>query len=148
MSHYLNFETFIFHANHQFLFSRNFFNCYHFRKNQQTYIRFRFYPHIPRDAALEFPKTHTKRPGLTACPASWAMGIKEIVYGEEKSFYTGPTRAANAGQKSLVPARWAKIIEQGRIPLICTPWVPIHLSFNSQQGPPLCSIFIRSLPDN
>jgi hypothetical protein len=31
----------------------------------------------------------------------------EIVYGEEKIFGTGPTRAAKAEQKSLVPTRQA-----------------------------------------
>ncbi len=28
----------------------------------------------------------------------------------------------------------------GRTLFICTPWVPIHLKFNSQQGPPLSTI--------
>ncbi len=31
-------------------------------------------------------------------------------------------------------------VHQGRTPFICTLWVPIHLSFNSQQGPPLSSL--------
>jgi hypothetical protein len=52
-------------------------------------------------------------------------------------FCTGLTRAAKAGQKSIVPARQAKRTSQERTPLKCTPRVPICLSFNSQQGSPL-----------
>ncbi len=80
-----------------------------------------------------------RRPSTTAYPACWAIGI-EIVYGEEKKCCTGPTRAAKAGQKSLVPARRAQVTSQGRTPFLCTLWVPIHLSFNSQKGPPLSSL--------
>jgi hypothetical protein len=36
----------------------------------------------------------------------------EIVYGEEKILFTGPTRAAKAEQKFLVPARQAKRANQ------------------------------------
>ncbi len=68
-------------------------------------------------------------------PGRWAQGIK-IVYGEEIIFCTEPTRAAKAEKQSLGPARQAQRTNQGRIPFICTLWVPIHLSFNSQQGPP------------
>ncbi len=39
-------------------------------------------------------------------------------------------------QKSLVPAGKAQRTNQGRTPFICTFWVLIDLSFNSQQGPP------------
>jgi hypothetical protein len=48
--------------------------------------------------------------------------------------------AAKAIQKSIVPAQWVQRTNQGRTPLICTLWVPIHLSFNSQQGPPFSYI--------
>jgi hypothetical protein len=48
----------------------------------------------------------------------------EIVYGEEKIFCSGPTRAAKAEQKSLLPLSF----------------VPIHISFNRQQKPPLSSL--------
>ncbi len=41
-----------------------------------------------------------RRCDTTACSACWAT-----VSGEEKIFCTGPTRAAKAGQQSLVPAR-------------------------------------------
>ncbi len=61
------------------------------------------------------------------------------MYGEEKIFCTGPTRAAKADQKSLVPARQTQRTNQGRNPVICSLWVPIPLSFNSQQGQPLSS---------
>ncbi len=50
------------------------------------------------------------------------------------------TREAKAGQKSIVPARLGQRVNQGWAPFICTPWVPIHFSFNSQQGPPLSSL--------
>jgi hypothetical protein len=59
---------------------------------------------------------------------------------EKKIFYTGPTREAKAGQKSLVPSRQAQQISQGRTSFICTLLVPIQHSFNSQQGPPLTII--------
>ncbi len=49
-------------------------------------------------------------------------------------------RAAKAEKKSLVPGRQAQRTNQGRTPFICTLWVPIHLSFNSHQGPPLFSL--------
>jgi hypothetical protein len=44
----------------------------------------------------------------------------EIVFGEEKNiFYHGPTSAAKAEQKSLVPARQAQQTNQGRTLFIC-----------------------------
>ncbi len=56
------------------------------------------------------------------------------------------TRAATAGQKPLVPVSRAKRTNQGRAPFICTLWVPVCLSFNSQQRPPL-SVSSLSVPD-
>jgi hypothetical protein len=47
--------------------------------------------------------------------------VIEIVYGEEKIFFTGPTRAAKEEQKSLEPARQAQQTNQGRTPFICNP---------------------------
>jgi hypothetical protein len=44
----------------------------------------------------------------------------EKVYGEEKIFCIGVTRAAKAKQKSLVPARQAQRTNQKRTSLICT----------------------------
>ncbi len=64
---------------------------------------------------------------------------------EEKIVCTGLTRAANAGQKSLVLAQRAQRTNQGRTPFICTPWVPICLSFNSRQGPPLSGLSGKDL---
>jgi hypothetical protein len=62
-----------------------------------------------------------RRPSTAACFACWAMEQKvEIVYGEEIIFCTRPTRAAQAEQKSLVPARQAQQTKHGRTPLICT----------------------------
>ncbi len=54
--------------------------------------------------------------------------------------YAGPTKAAKAVQKSPVPARQTQQTHQGKTPFICTPRVPICLSFNGQQGPPFSSI--------
>jgi hypothetical protein len=67
------------------------------------------------------------------------MGAKALKYCtvRKKIFFTGPTRAAKAEQKSLVPARQGT--NQGRTAFICILWVPINLSFNSQLGPPLSS---------
>jgi hypothetical protein len=59
-------------------------------------------------------------------------------------FCTGLTRAAKAGKKSIVPARRVQQTNQGRTPINCQ--VPIHLSFNSQQGPPLSSLSGCSSP--
>ncbi len=39
-------------------------------------------------------------------------------------------------------ALWLILYSEGRTPSICTLWVPIHLSFNNQQGPfPLLSLW-------
>jgi hypothetical protein len=85
----------------------------------------RLHRHILRD----------RRPSTTACPACWAMRKKEfeIVYGGEKLFYTGLTRAAKAERKSPVLARQTN---QKRTPLIYTLWVPIHFRFNGQPSHP------------
>jgi hypothetical protein len=56
-------------------------------------------------------------------------------------FCAGPTRTANAGYKNLL--HWhprTQRTNQGRTLFICTLWVPICLSFNSQQGPSLSSL--------
>ncbi len=58
----------------------------------------------------------------------------------KKIFCIELTRADKAEKKSLVPAQQAQRTNQGRIPFNCTLWVPIHLSFNSQQGPSLSSL--------
>ncbi len=87
------------------------------------------------------------RPSTTACPVCWAMGDKrtETVYGEVKKYFVcWPTRAATAEQIYLVPTRPAQRNNQGRTPFISTLWVPICLSFNSQQGPPLFSLSGRT----
>jgi hypothetical protein len=49
------------------------------------------------------------------------------------------TRAAKAGQQSLVPSWKAQQTNHGRTSFLCTLWVPIYLCFKSQQRPPpLC----------
>ncbi len=68
----------------------------------------------------------------------WNSGaVRKII------FFTWLTRAAKAGQKSIVLARRAQRNNQGRVPLIYTPRAPICLSFNSQQGPFLSGLFER-----
>jgi hypothetical protein len=85
-------------------------------------------------------ETHTKRQATQqdCLPSLLGNGEKriEIVYGKEKIFCTGPTRAAKAEQKSFVLARQAQQTNQGWIPFICTLGVPIHLSFDSARGHP------------
>jgi hypothetical protein len=84
-------------------------------------------------------RPHTKRQSTQhgCLPSLLGEGDKviEIVYGERKKiFCTGPIRPAKAEQKSLAPARQAQRTNQERTPFICPLWVPIYLSFNSQQG--------------
>ncbi len=55
----------------------------------------------------------------------------------KRYFYWG----VQSSQKSLIPARQAQRTNQERTPFVCTIWVPIHTSFNSQQGPPLSGLF-------
>ncbi len=97
-----------------------------------------------RNATLFPPETHIKRrvtqhdcPSILLDDGDKGSGK---VYGKEKIF-CGPTRAAKARQKSLVPATRALWTNQGRrASFICTPWVPICLSFSGQQGPPHSSV--------
>ncbi len=86
-------------------------------------------------------QTHTKR---QATQHGWLPSLLGDGWRRQRNwnsvgwgkniFCTGPTRAAKAEQKSLVPARQAQRTNQGRTPFICTLWVSVHLSFNSQQG--------------
>ncbi len=73
----------------------------------------------------------------------WTNKVKKCAV-RKIIFCSGLTRAAKAGQKSIVPARQTQRTNQGRIPYICTPRVPIHLSFNSQQGQPLSNLSGRT----
>jgi hypothetical protein len=67
--------------------------------------------HIPRDC------DSARLPAQFA--GHWGKG-GEIVYGEEKLFCTGLTRAAKGEQKSLVPARQAKCDQPRKDPFIFT----------------------------
>jgi hypothetical protein len=90
------------------------------------------------------PKTHIKRQATQhdCLPRLFSEGDKQsdIVWGEEKIFYTGLTGTAKEGCKSFVPLRGAQRTNKGRTLFICTPWVPSCLSFNSQQGPALSGL--------
>ncbi len=74
----------------------------------------------------------------------------EIVYSEEKkNFVLGRLEQPRyCRTKSPVLARQAQRTNQGKTPFICTPWVAIHLSFNSQQGPLLSSLSARDWCDS
>ncbi len=69
-------------------------------------------------------KLRDRWPSTAACSACWAIGQRNwIAYGEEKLYFV---------------LGW---LEQPRLNKNhFTIWVPIHLSFNSQQGPPLSGI--------
>jgi hypothetical protein len=71
------------------------------------------------------------------------------VYGEEKNilFWADKSIEQPRQNKYLALARQAQWINQGRTPFICTLWVPIHLSFNSQQGPPLSIVSLEWAED-
>jgi hypothetical protein len=93
-------------------------------------------PKIPEvETETHFKRQATLHDCLPSLLGDGDKGIK-IVYDEEKISSTGPTGAAMAGQKSLVPARRAQRTNQGRTSFICTPRVPICHSFNSQRGHP------------
>jgi hypothetical protein len=75
---------------------------------KKDHNRFLSWTHIKRQATR-----HDCLPGLLDDGDPW----NEIMYYEKTIFCTGPTRAAKAGQKSLVPARRAQRTNQGRNPL-------------------------------
>jgi hypothetical protein len=61
----------------------------------------------------------------------------EMVYGEEKNILYWVIIAAKAEQKSFLPTRQAQRTNRESTPFICSFSVPIHLTFKSQQWPPL-----------
>jgi hypothetical protein len=64
----------------------------------------------------------------------------EKVYALRKIiFCTGLTRAAKAGQKSILPARRAQRINQGRIPFICPPFFSVS---TVSRGHPSCDLSV------
>ncbi len=70
---------------------------------------------------------------LLVCTVS-LMEINEKCMARKKIFCTWPIRAAKAGQRSLVTARRVHWTNQGRIPFIYTPWVPICLIIQQSAG--------------
>jgi hypothetical protein len=97
------------------------------------------------DQNLSFPETHTKRQATQhGCMPSF-LGDRynwiEIVYVRKKYFELG--RLGQPRQdKNLLYRHKSNEPTQGRTPFICTPWVPIHFSFKSQQGVnPLSSLW-------
>ncbi len=74
-------------------------------------------------------------PSAAVYPTCWAMGTKEVKYQSvqwgKKYFVLG----------RLEKPRQAQWTNKGKTPFICTLWVLIQLSFHSQQGQPLSSLF-------
>jgi hypothetical protein len=68
---------------------------------------------------MYYTQRHIQRdrgPSTDACLACWAMGTKELkqCMVMKNIFCAGPTGAAKAEQKSLVPARQPQRVNQGR----------------------------------
>ncbi len=66
------------------------------------------------------------------------FALLNLVYGDKKIFYSGPSRVDEAEQKYLVPAHdelTEPITEGPRSYVLLV--LPIWISFNSQQEPPL-----------
>ncbi len=84
--------------------------------------------------------THSKTGGPARLPTQvagrWGHTNWISVRWGKKYFVLGWPEQPRQDKKSLVQARRA----QRRTPFICTLWVPIHLSFNNQQGPPLSTV--------
>ncbi len=94
------------------------------------------------------PETHTKRQATKhGCLPRW-LGVAdkgtEIAWWEKEIFCTGPTRAAKAEQKILVPARQTQGINQHRTPFIFPLWVPMQFQQSASAEPPLSSLFGRT----
>ncbi len=81
--------------------------------------------------------THWLRPRNPPNPPHLDLYTRALLVSKERwHLFVTPCRT----EISLVAARQAQRTNQGMTPNICTPWVPICLSFNSQNGPPLSSI--------
>ncbi len=63
-----------------------------------------------------------RRPGTTACPACWAMGIKELKQCTKRTKIFLLGRLDQPGQNKNLSYQPSN---QGRTPFICTLWVPI-----------------------
>jgi hypothetical protein len=59
---------------------------------------------------------------------------------KKKYFVLGRLEQPWQNKIFCIPARQAQQTNQERIPFICSLLVSIHLSFNSQQGPPLSAV--------
>ncbi len=114
-----------------------------------AYESLSLWQHIPSLFQAEVQPAHIiecKRPidtetgGPARLPASlWATNNVKMFALRKIIFCTG-TRAVEAGQKSIALARRVQRTKQPRKDhshTVCTPRVPIWLSFNIQQGPPL-----------
>ncbi len=87
-------------------------------------------------------------------PRIWFKGINssrlhrlgESIPGLLKRLQIRALGWAKAGQKSLVPARRVQQTNQGRAPIICPLWVPIHTSVSTvSRGHPSLVSLVRSL---
>ncbi len=99
------------------------------------------------------PAAHTRydqrlrdrRPSTAACPACWAMGTKELKLctARKKRFLYWADKGSQDRTKISCTGTTSPTNQPRKDLFYCPLWVPIHLSFNSQQGPPLVSLGSR-----
>ncbi len=89
-----------------------------------------------------------RRPSTTSCPGFWAMGTNKVIKFALRKiipilYGTGLTRAAKAGQKSLVPARRVQRTNEGRTVHFESPFTSV--STVSRDRPSLQSLWEKLL---
>ncbi len=114
-----------------------------------TYIRYRILYTTNYKFAGHWPEAHTKSQATqnVCLPSLLGDGNREIeiVYSEEKNILYWALEQPRLNKISITGTT-SKLTNPGRTPFICTLLVPIHLSFNSQQGPPLFSLSGIDIP--
>ncbi len=89
------------------------------------------------------PETHIKRQVTQHdCLSSLLGDGGNSVWWGKTYFIPGGLQQPRQDKNLLYWAQRAKRTNQGRAPFIGTPWVPIDLSFKSQQGPPPSLVFM------
>jgi hypothetical protein len=84
-----------------------------------------------------------RRPSTTACPARWAIGTKELKQCtmRKKIFLDWADWSSQGWTKISCNGTTSPMNQPGRSSFMCTLWVAIHLSFNSQQGLSMSSLY-------
>jgi hypothetical protein len=101
---------------------------------------------VPRDISGGPHQRHLlrdRRPSKAACPVCGAIETRKLKKCSVRKtiFCTGPTRAAKARKKIFCIGRRSLRNQPRKNPLHLHSLSPqFHLSFNSQQGPPLSSL--------